>query len=112
MDGKPNGVDFNRVADQSGQHTDEPVVQASINAIRQMGWLLAKQGKAVRPLADAMMAEPLWFARHMSYADLKAVIYAAKACNNREDTRKLMQAYLPAKMVGRWCPELKHGRVE
>lgn len=104
MDGEANGVDLARVADRTGQRTDDPVVQASVNAIRQMGWLLAKQGQAVRPLAHAMMAEPVWFTRHICYADLKALIYAAKACNQYHDTRKLMQAYLPAKMVERWCP--------
>lgn len=104
MHGESNGVDLQRIADNSGQHTGDPVVTASANAIRQMGWLLRKHGPGVSPLADCMMAEPTWFARQISYADLKALIHACKSCNNRADTRKLMSAFLPAKMVERWCP--------
>jgi hypothetical protein len=108
MHGESNGVDLQRVA---GPHTgtDEQVETASINAIRQMGWLLAKQGEAVRPLAHCMMGEPAWFTRQISYADLRALIYAAKACNNRHDTRKLMAAFLPSRMVERWCPRGQRG---
>lgn len=106
MHGESNGTDMGRVA---APHTgadapDEQVETASVNAIRQMGWLLFPQGEAVRPLARCMMGEPAWFTRQISYADLRALIYAAKACNNRHDTRKLMAAFLPSRMVERWCP--------
>lgn len=102
MTGKQsNGVDLGRVA---APHTERAELTASVNAIRQMGWLLGKQGAEVRPLAHCMLAEPVWFARQIGYDDLCALVDAAKACNRRCDTRALMMAFLPAGMVARWCP--------
>jgi hypothetical protein len=87
----------------------DPTEVAACNAIRRLGWLARKDGPHMKPLADAMCAEPGHFGLRMPIEDVKALLFAARTCGRREDTIALMRAYLPARVVSRWAPEIRNG---